>query len=377
MGTDRDSCTSVQKVEALDMAREKYLTMLMFDGLNKERCEKMKEEMDLDFAKRQDTYPTTRNAVLRLLNSKNNMVVTKQAVLRHGASGEDSMMFAQMSDRRKCFQCQKQGHIAKDCTEELPRQEQMHTMAESKDGQEEASRKDDASGGDEEEVAYFFGQYAPGIECGFSHDWLLLDSQSSTDMFCNAKYLINIQKTSQPTIINSNAGSTCCDQEGIFQSKTLGAIPVKNNPSRICNALSFKTVKKLFPISYCSDPMDGGGSAFKVHTPQRIVRFKPCYRGLHYLDLSEEHAPSVVCSQGIPTMRGNFEGFSKHEILRAIEARKLQSMVGGAGLADYVGIVHEKMIEDCPIDHVDLKSAHTLFGPDLASIRGRTMWQKP
>jgi hypothetical protein len=42
--------------------------MLMFDGANKKRFETMKEDMDLDYAKGQDTYPTTQYAVLRLLN---------------------------------------------------------------------------------------------------------------------------------------------------------------------------------------------------------------------------------------------------------------------------------------------------------------------
>ncbi|KAL7480380.1 hypothetical protein ACHAW6_006074, partial [Cyclotella cf. meneghiniana] len=84
-----------------------------------------------------------------------------------------------------------------------------------------------------------------------------------------------------------------------------------------------------------------------------------------------------MCSQVVPTVRGNFEGFSKREVLQAIKARRLQSMVGGPGLADYAGMVREKMIEDCPVDHVDLKNAHTIFGPDLASIRGRTVRRKP
>ena len=97
MGTDQENCTGTQK------SAEKYLTMLMFDGANKEHFENMKEDMDLDFAKGQDTYPTTRNAVLRLLNSKNNMVVKKQVMPKHVGGGEDNMVFAQTSDCRKCF----------------------------------------------------------------------------------------------------------------------------------------------------------------------------------------------------------------------------------------------------------------------------------
>ena len=83
---------------------------------------------------------------------------------------------------------------------------------------------------------------------------------------------------------------------------------------------------------------------FEVHTPQGVVKFKPCSRGLHYFDLSEGDALEIMCSQVVPTVRGNFEGYSKHEVLRAIKAQRLQSMVGGPGLADCAGMVREEMI---------------------------------
>lgn len=70
MGTSWETCTAEQKTKALTTAREKYLAMLMFDGANKERFGMMKDDMDLDYAKGQDTYPTIRYAVLRLLISK-------------------------------------------------------------------------------------------------------------------------------------------------------------------------------------------------------------------------------------------------------------------------------------------------------------------
>jgi hypothetical protein len=101
MGTDRDGCTVAQRTQALAVAKEKYLAMLMLDGANKMRFGEMKEDMDLDYAKGQDTYPTTRNGVLRLLNSKNNTVIKAPAVPRHESPEEDNMVFAQSSDRRK------------------------------------------------------------------------------------------------------------------------------------------------------------------------------------------------------------------------------------------------------------------------------------
>ena len=107
--------------------------------------------------------------------------------------------------------------------------------------------------------------------------------------------------------------------------------------------------------------------------------FRPCSRGLHYLDLStstdigREH----VCTQVVPTVGWNFEGYSKREIIGAIKARRLQSMLGSPGLADFYGMVCEKLNDDCPIDHTNLKNAHFIFGLKLAIIRGQTVRWKP
>ena len=35
------------------------------------------------------------------------------------------------------------------------------------------------------------------------------------------------------------------------------------------------------------------------------------------------------------------------------------------------------MIKNCPIDSTDVSNAHAIFGPDLASIRGKTVRRKP
>ena len=40
---------------------------------------------------------------------------------------------------------------------------------------------------------------------------------------------------------------------------------------------------------------------------------------------------------------------------------------------DYQGMVSSNMIENCPISTSDVSNAHVIFGPDLASVRGKTV----
>ena len=61
----------------------------------------------------------------------------------------------------------------------------------------------------------------------------------------------------------------------------------------------------------------------------------------------------------------------------AFEARKLQGMIGSPSEKDYGGMVSSNMIKNCPIDSTDVSNARAIFGPDLASVKGKTVRRKP
>jgi hypothetical protein len=44
---------------------------------------------------------------------------------------------------------------------------------------------------------------------------------------------------------------------------------------------------------------------------------------------------------------------------------------------DYKGMVSNNLIANCPISSKDVSNARTIFGPDLASIRGKTVRRAP
>jgi hypothetical protein len=67
----------------------------------------------------------------------------------------------------------------------------------------------------------------------------------------------------------------------------------------------------FFRITYGSRPEGDGESSFKVHTPEGIMEFKPCVKGLHYLDLVEGDNDKMLCALVVPTRQRNFEGYTK------------------------------------------------------------------
>jgi hypothetical protein len=79
----------------------------------------------------------------------------------------------------------------------------------------------------------------------------------------------------------------------------------------------------------------------------------------------------------VATVRDNFGNFSRKQIEGAQAARRLMGMMATPSTRDFHALVRLNMIQDCPITTENIKHAHTLFGPDLATIRGKTVRCKP
>ena len=150
-------------------------------------------------------------------------------------------------------------------------------------------------------------------------------------------------------------------------------------------------LEKLYRITYGS--WEG---FYVVHTPQGEVHFHKDEQGLPYIDLTKSHHEATrmlmqlgemavsdddktvqVGSSFVQTVRGNYEGYTKREVLRTKEARQGQALLGNPSEKDYRGMVSSNMIKNCPISTSDVSNARAIFGPDLASVRGKTVRRTP
>jgi hypothetical protein len=52
-------------------------------------------------------------------------------------------------------------------------------------------------------------------------------------------------------------------------------------------------------------------------------------------------------------------------------------MLGNLNKKDYKGLVSSNVIPNCPVLHTDITNAQTISGPDLASVRGKTVRRVP
>ena len=137
-----------------------------------------------------------------------------------------------------------------------------------------------------------------------------------------------------------------------------------------------------------------------------MIEFLPSECGLHYLDMKEQGEAiqhMLVTTEAIEdesknedepeheeyesikendymmvnTVRENFEGYTKHDVKKAQEARRLQGMTGSPTDWEFAGMVRENLIANCPVTVHDVHNANRIFGPNLSNLRGKTTRSKP
>jgi hypothetical protein len=137
--------------------------------------------------------------------------------------GECQASFAQpgrkISTNIECFKCHKKGHIAQNCPENLDATETGTSNAQT--GESEAASTTTTTNNHEEggAAAQFMTQSAvsmQGSATEFRHlrNHVLLDNQSTEDIFCNLNYLQNIRTVPDTLNLYTNGGVLKCNTKG-------------------------------------------------------------------------------------------------------------------------------------------------------------------
>jgi hypothetical protein len=197
--------------------------------------------------------------------------------------------------------------------------------------------------------------------------WILLDNQSTVDMFANASLLRNIRKATSTMKILCNAG--------VAMTNLIGELPgygtVWYNKDSIANILSLARVKKKFQVMFDS----GNHNGFIVHKANgEQTVFKESDQGLFYLDTDESQQEGLIM---LNTIAENKAEYTVEAYTRATLARKIQIMIGRPSTKEFVKIVDNHLLPNCPITREDIKAAENIFGPDLGSLKGKTVRRAP
>jgi hypothetical protein len=77
----------------------------------------------------------------------------------------------------------------------------------------------------------------------------------------------------------------------------------------------------------------------------------------------------------VNTVDGNKKKYTNAVYKQATLARKLQNVIGRPSARTFLNIVDKNLLKDCPVIRADVLAAEDIFGPNLGSIKGKTVRQ--
>ena len=380
--------------------RERSLATAFILSADRSRFGKLIEDMENNFLQGINKYPITLAAAHHLLaNWRHDACLA----LRDVVGGEISFVNHDGSTKNKkskadivCHRCQQKGHYANECKNErtLDKKAENATEPITKNATtlltlEDYEEQDDyihfqlinADNGcvslHEKHAGMSFlndgksEQEGVALQIGkdgrLPKEWILLDNQSTVDVFSNKNLLRNIREHAHTMNIHCNAGTTRTNLVG----ELVGYGTVWYNPKGIANILSLARVRERgYRVTFDSDDEN----SFYLHKKDGTVRvFTQSDKGLYYLDTREGEDNVVM----INTVEGNSIRYSQRDYSQAKLARKIQQTIGRPSTKTFLSIVDNNLLQNCPITRADIIAAERIFGPDVGSLKGKTVRKTP
>ena len=344
------------------IARDRTLAIALLRGADPSRYGTLVTELANQYAMGVDNYPDNLTAAYGLLvsyktpaNQRTNRLpgpsedsqdlssgmTFAQRAAGTGTPGRDGQLHAGIT----CYNCQACGHYASEC----PTVDSGTTAT--------------TTGTTLVQLAYMLAQAG---KAGIDPNWILLDSQSTVSVFKNRQMLSNIRCSGHTLRAMTNGGHQDSNMIGDFPN--LG--PVWYNPASIANILSLADVRKVCRVTMDTDE----ATALFVHRIDgSTMRFQEHSSGLYVFDATsgKEVSDSVNAYSMLQTVAEQKRLFSRREVDAADVARALYRKIGRPGKEAFEQILRRNLIRNCPVTPDDAKRAILIYGPDVATLKGK------
>ena len=96
--------------------------------------------------------------------------------------------------------------------------------------------------------------------------------------------------------------------------------------------------------------------------------FKESEHGLFYMDTSLKQEVTLV-----NTVADNKAKYTSCNYSRALMVHNIQKIIGRPSTQAFIKIVNNNQLPNCPIKSCDIMVAEKIFGPDVGSLKGKTV----
>jgi hypothetical protein len=193
-------------------------------------------------------------------------------------------------------------------------------------------------------------------------------------VFNNRHLLSDILTSPQTLPVHTNGGTHLSTEMG--HVKNFGHVWF--NPDSLANILSMAEVHKV-----CRITMDTSVEP-AMSVPRRdgsIMKFNKYKSGLYYFDTAAPKTPNsttfdVNTYLFLNTVEQNKQAYTQREIEGADRARELYKKIGRPSKKEFTDILQNNLIQNCPVTPDDAKEALQIYGPDVATLQGKTLVKK-
>ena len=208
-------------------------------------------------------------------------------------------------------------------------------------------------------------------------NWLLLDSESNVNLFCNPNLVTDISKVTngEGLVLSSNGGTQDSEKQAKF-----GDLTVWFNTNSLANILSLSIVAEHFRVT-----MDTFvDNSFLVHLNDNIKLKFCCHtNGLYYCDTRNIFKDDLhtafsffqkiyhkTCN--LQTVKDNKDKYTQREIRKADEARQLSRVLCHPEQSVLERMIKNNVLQNCNVTIQDVKRAEKIYGKSIPATKGRS-----
>jgi hypothetical protein len=217
----------------------------------------------------------------------------------------------------------------------------------------------------EPRIAKLFKQAGSTVKIDL-REVILLDSQSTMDLFCNTALVSKTCKSTTSMRMKSNGGTMVVTRKVTMPGYNKD---VWFRTRSITNIIALSNLIQQYCVTYDSDDKMCAVHQESQGKPNMEFCMHKC--GLHYYDPRNENHLAFV-----NTVSENKEGFTKRHIKGAELARTLYKTLSYPSMKDFKWVIQSNQIKDYPMTVQDIDVARKICGKTSAALKGKTTWSK-